>query len=153
VDCFLKEKRIPRPKRNSKLVENAQRRLEAIRSIDPDLDFGQNLSSANFSGSIEKARQAIAHYNTLLSMVDEALKGVEAAEEQVSELSVRMLQNVGARYGRNSMEYIKAGGKPSSSKRKITMGTASAIPMTFSTVPLTAPTASKSASNGSKAKA
>jgi hypothetical protein len=135
---------MPRQKRNSKVVENAQRRLESLRSIDPNLDFGNNLSTLVYTDSIEQARQAIAHYNTLLSMVDEAQKGVEAAEEQVAELSTRLLQNVGARYGRNSVEYIKAGGKPSGSKRKTAIGS-STIPSTISTVLITA---SKSATNG-----
>jgi hypothetical protein len=144
---------MPRQKRNSKVVENAQRRLESIRSIDPNLDFGNNLSTLVYTDSIEQARQAIAHYNTLLSMVDEAQKSVEAAEEQVAELSTRLLQNVGARYGRNSVEYIKAGGKPSSSKRKTAIGTAPIS--TLSTVLVTAPKSSSNGAgqNGSKVKA
>jgi hypothetical protein len=144
---------MPRQKRNSKLVENAQRRLESLRSIDPGLDFGNNISLPVYTDNIEQARQAIAHYNTLLSMVDEAQKGVEAAEEQVAELSTRLLQNVGARYGRNSVEYIKAGGKPSGSKRKTAI---SATPVsTLSTVIITAPTSEKNGAgqNGSKVKA
>jgi hypothetical protein len=144
---------MPRQKRNSKVVENAQRRLESLRSINPELDFGNNLSIKVYTNSIEQARQAIAHYNTLLSMVDEAQKVVEASEEQVAELSTRLLQNVGARYGRNSVEYIKAGGKPSSSKRKTAIG---ATPVsTLSTVLITAPTSEKNGAeqNGSKVKA
>jgi hypothetical protein len=135
-----------RQKRNSKLTENAQRRLESMRSINPDLDFDNQVSLYAFSESIEQVRQAIAHYNTLLSMVDEAQKVVESAEERVSELSTRLLQNVGARYGKQSVEYMKAGGKSPQSKRKSGTGNLSSGATTLSTVLLTAPTAQ--ATNG-----
>jgi hypothetical protein len=142
-----------RQKRNSKLTENAQRRLESMRSIDPGLDFGNQVSLYAFSESIEQVRQAIAHYNTLLSMVDEAQKMVESAEERVSELSTRLLQNVGARYGKQSVEYMKAGGKPPQPKRKSGTGNVSSPSTTLSTVLLTAPTAQATNGAGRNGKA
>jgi hypothetical protein len=108
-----------RKKRNSKTVENAQRRLEALESIDPNLDFG-NISLATYTDHIEQAKNAIARYNTLLSLVDEAQLVVEATERQVTASSTRLLRNVSARYGEDSVEYVKAGGKIRGSKPKVT---------------------------------
>jgi hypothetical protein len=108
-----------RKKRNSKIVENAQRRLESFQSIDPNLDFG-NISLAAYTDHIEQARNAIAHYNTLLSLVDEAKLVVEATERQVTSSSTRLMKNVSARYGEDSVEYVKAGGKIRGSKPQVT---------------------------------
>jgi hypothetical protein len=110
---------MPRPKRNSQIIEKAQRRLEALQSIEPDLDFGNNLSITIYAEQIEQTRRAIAHYNTLLSTVDEAQAVVEALEKQVSTLSTRLLKNVGARYGEDSLEYMKAGGKIRRSRKQV----------------------------------
>jgi hypothetical protein len=108
-----------RKKRNSKTIENAQRRLESLQSIDPNLDFG-NISLAAYTDHIEQARNAISHYNTLLSLVDEAQLVVEATERQVTTSSTRLLRNVSARYGEDSVEYVKAGGKIRGSKPQVT---------------------------------
>jgi hypothetical protein len=109
---------MPRPKRNSQIIEQAQRRLESLQSIDPYLDFGYEVSVANYTEQIANARQTIAQYNILLSHVDEAQKAVEAAEEKLATLSKQLLLSVGIRYGETSVEYMKAGGKVRSSRRK-----------------------------------
>jgi hypothetical protein len=108
-----------RRKRNSQTIEKAQRRLESLQSIDPNLDFGNDVSLPIYREQIEQARQAIASYNTLLSMVDEAKIVVEATEQQLMNSTTRLLKNVGARYGEDSIEYLKAGGKPRGSKRQV----------------------------------
>jgi hypothetical protein len=108
-----------RKKRNSKTIENAQRRLESLQSIDSNLDFG-TISLAIYTDHIEQARNAISHYNTLLSLVDEAQLVVEATERQVTTSSTRLLRNVSARYGEDSVEYVKAGGKIRGSKPQVT---------------------------------
>jgi hypothetical protein len=93
---------MPRQKRNSQVIEKAQRRLESLRSVDPLLNFGNNLSVSTYTESIEQGQQAIAKYNTLLSMVDEAQQDLEALERTIADISTRLLQSVGARYGKQS---------------------------------------------------
>jgi SHS2 domain-containing protein len=89
---------MPRKKRNSKLIENAQRRLESVESIEQTLDFGNNISAPALKKKLEQARQAMSNYNTLLSNVDEAQKALEAIEQEIADLSTRLLQSVAARY-------------------------------------------------------
>lgn len=100
---------MPRQKRNSQIIEKAQRRLESLRSVDPLLNFGNNLSVSTYTEYIEQGQQAIAKYNTLLSMVDAAQQELEGLEQQIADISTRLLQSVGARYGKQSVEYMKAG--------------------------------------------
>jgi hypothetical protein len=127
---------MPRQKRNSQIIEKAQRRLESLRSVDPFLNFGNNLSVSTYTEYIEQGQQAIAKYNTLLSTVDEAQQDLERLEQQIADISTRLLQSVGARYGKQSVEYMKAGGRPQSSKRKtaiVSSPTLPAAPTTLST--------------------
>jgi hypothetical protein len=109
---------MPRPKRSSNVIEQAQRRLASLQSIDPNLDFGSQLSVADYTEQIVQAQQAIAQYNTLLSQVDEAQKVVEAMEQKVATLSKKLLSSVSIRYGDDSVEYMKAGGTMRGSKRQ-----------------------------------
>jgi hypothetical protein len=110
---------MPRAKRNSKILEQSQRRLEAILSIDPSLDFGSKISVAQYVQDIEQTQKAIAQYNTLLSNVDEAQKIVEAMEQKLAKLSSRLLLSIGMHYGEDSVEFMKAGGKTRASKRRV----------------------------------
>ncbi|NJR40935.1 MAG: hypothetical protein HC781_21470 [Leptolyngbyaceae cyanobacterium CSU_1_4] len=126
---------MPRQKRNSQIIEKAQRRLEALRSVDPFLNFGNNLSVSAYMEYIEQGQQAIAKYNTLLSMVDEAQQDVEEFEQQIADISTRLLQSVGARYGKQSVEYMKAGGRPRSAKRKPAIGGSTPLPTAPTTLP------------------
>lgn len=125
---------MPRQKRNSQVIEKAQRRLESLRSVDPLLNFGNNLSVSTYTEYIEQGQQAIAKYNTLLSMVDEAQQDLEGLEQQIADLSTRLLQSVGARYGKQSVEYMKAGGRPQLSKRKTATASSTTLPATLPTL-------------------
>jgi len=142
---------MPRRKRNSQIIEKAQRRLESLQSVDPLLNFGNNLSVSTYTDYIEQGQQAIAKYNTLLSMVDEAQKTVETLEEQIAELSTRLLQSVGARYGKQSVEYMKAGGRPQASKRKTAIASSLTLPTALTSLPISE--TNGSGKNGVKAKA
>jgi hypothetical protein len=142
---------MPRQKRNSQIIEKAQRRLESLRSVDPFLNFGNNLSVSTYTEYIEQGHQAIAKYNTLLSMVDEAQQDLERLEQQIADISTRLLQSVGARYGKRSVEYMKAGGRPQSSKRKTAI--ASSPPLPTVVPPLPTSEANGLGQNGVKAKA
>lgn len=109
---------MPRPKRNSRILANAERQLESLQSIARSLDFGNELTTQTYAHVIEQMRQKLANYNTLLSTVDDAQIAVELTEQALMELSRRLMMNVAARYGENSREYRMAGGKPRSTGRR-----------------------------------
>jgi uncharacterized protein YukE len=105
-----------RPKRNSSILEEAQRFIESLQTISETLDFGNGASVQAFLQLIEETRQALAHYNKMLTMVDEAMRDVEDAEAALKAMSKRLMNNVKAYYGEDSREFQKAGGKPRSSQ-------------------------------------
>lgn len=109
--------------RGSAALDKAQRRLALIKSINENLDLGHGLSIEAYSRYIDDTRATLEAHNTLLSNLDESRKTMDRKDKGLSELSERMLSAIGSIYGRNSIQYLKAGGssrKASKSKKSIT---------------------------------
>ncbi|AUB34302.1 ATPase involved in DNA repair [Nostoc flagelliforme CCNUN1] len=53
-----------RRKRNSTLLERADRRIESLQSISVELDFGQGLTMQAYNMTINDLRSKLAAYNT-----------------------------------------------------------------------------------------
>ncbi|MCC5609311.1 hypothetical protein LC612_21660 [Nostoc sp. CHAB 5834] len=108
--------------RGSAAVDKAQHRLALLKSINENLDLGHGLSIEAYTRLIHNTRATLEAHNTLLSNLEESRKRITQMEQTLSELSERMLIGVATVYGRNSIEYSKAGGssrKRSSSKKSI----------------------------------
>jgi hypothetical protein len=103
-----------RQKRTSSIAEAASTRAAALESIDENLDLGSGLTLANYQASIASTEGKLSAYNTMLSDLDGLLNGLEAAEKNLADLSERMLTGVATKFGKNSDEYEKAGGKKKS---------------------------------------
>ncbi|XHX80079.1 MAG: hypothetical protein RBJ76_09190 [Stenomitos frigidus ULC029] len=130
-----------RRKRNSEVLERADRRMESLRSISMELDFGGGLTLAAYTSTIGSLRSKLAAYNTALSSIDQLADDVSNAEQSVMAMSEKMLLGVGSRYGKTSQEYEMAGG----SRRKGSRRTSSASPST----PLTTSPVPTTSTNGS----
>jgi hypothetical protein len=104
--------------RGSAALDKSQRRLASLASIDESLNLGNNLTLQAYRQKIEETRSTLERHNTLLSHVDESRKAVTEMEQELSELSERMLAGIAVRYGRRSSEYGKAGGSVRSGNTK-----------------------------------
>ena len=108
-----------RKKVSSATFEAALQRLASLKSIAPKLDFGNDVSIENYEKLIDEVREAMEQYNTMLSAVDERMELFHAKEKELATLSERLLLGVAASYGKESNEYVKAGGtRKSESRRK-----------------------------------
>jgi hypothetical protein len=65
-----------------------------------------------------KKRERLAAYNELLSQVDEAYSQVLDAEQDLSDLSSKLLTGVGMQYGKSSLEYATVGGARQGDRRR-----------------------------------
>src|SRR2546423_6581191 len=99
-----------RKKRSSKILEQAYKRLNGMKSIDPNLDLGGGLTVSALETAINSLRGRLDTYNQKLSDVDEELLGLEGAEDALNEFNGRVLAGTGARFGRNSAEDEAVGG-------------------------------------------
>ncbi|MEH2118309.1 hypothetical protein [Nostoc sp.] len=108
--------------RGSAAVDKAQLRLALLKSLEENLDLGHGLTIEAYNHLINTTRATLEAHNTLVSNLEESRKTVTQMDKALSEMSERMLSGVATIYGRNSIEYSKAGGsngkrnKQSSSK-------------------------------------
>jgi uncharacterized protein YukE len=108
-----------RMKKSASHVEQAVTRLAALKSIDAKMELGNGLDIAKYETAIKDLQAKLERYNTNLSMLDEQLNQVQASELMLSDLSERMLTGVASRFGKDSDEYEKAGGKKKSERKRI----------------------------------
>jgi hypothetical protein len=111
---------MPRQKKTSKIVESASVRLAGIKSINQDLDLGNGVTAQSYNELIEETKKLLEEYNTALSVVDEKLNLYQVKEKELKDLHERVLISVAAKYGKNSNEYEKAGGKKKSERKRPT---------------------------------
>ena len=107
-----------RIKKTSKVIENARTRLAGLKSISASLDLGNGVTSEIFEEKISKGETSLETYNTRLSLADEGQALFEADEKDIAEFSERVLLSVAAKYGKDSLEYEKAGGTRKSERKK-----------------------------------
>ncbi|WP_373527523.1 hypothetical protein [Nostoc sp.] len=107
-----------RPKRGSKVLDRAQRRIAALKSISPTLDLGNGVTIDSFAVIIKTTQDKLEAYNSTLSTVDLTQGALEVAEKSLMELTEHMLLSVAAKYGKNSVEYKMAGGVRRSERKR-----------------------------------
>jgi hypothetical protein len=108
-----------RPKRRSSvIVEKAQTRLAAVKSIDTSLDLGNGISVKSYATLLEDARTKLEKYNTVLSLVDDAYTDMSAAEKALADQTEKVLIAVAYQYGKDSNEYKMAGGIRKSDRKR-----------------------------------
>ncbi|NDJ19409.1 hypothetical protein [Myxacorys almedinensis] len=101
---------MPRQKRNSQTLERAQQRAVSLQSIDPALHLGRGLTLEEYGRAIALHKTQLDDYNRTLSAIEQLAIAVDASEKALKDLSERMLLGVGALYGKDSEEYVMAGG-------------------------------------------
>lgn len=107
-----------RIKKTSKILETSRVRLAGVKSIDPNLDLGNGVTVAIYESKIEKATDSLESYNTILSQADECLDTFENDEAVLKDYHERILLGIGSKFGKDSIEYEKAGGTRKSERRK-----------------------------------
>jgi hypothetical protein len=100
-----------RKKRTSPEVDAAKIRAASLESIDAALDLGNGQTLASYNAAIAATEKQLNTYNTKLSELDEMLNNLEESETALADLSERMLAGVASKFGKNSTDYEKAGGK------------------------------------------
>ncbi len=107
-----------RPKRGSKVLDRAQRRIAGLKSISSTLDLGNGVTINTFAAAIKNAQDKLEVYNSSLSTVDITQGAFELAEQSLMELTEHVLVSVAAKYGKNSDEYKMAGGVRRSERKR-----------------------------------
>lgn len=77
---------VPRLKRSSIVLNKAERRAAALKSISFSLDLGNGLTLETFSELIQDMQDKLEAYNMALSAVDAAHSKVEEVERSLRDL-------------------------------------------------------------------
>ena len=117
-----------RKTRSSKVLEISKRRLERLKAINPPLQTSEGISVTDYETSINQLESMEAAYNTSVSDLDSQLSAIKVKEKSVRDQRERMLQLVAAKYGKDSDEYVAAGGIRKSERKKPQNKTVSSEP-------------------------
>jgi hypothetical protein len=129
-----------RLKRNSPSLNKASIRIPGMRSISGTLDFGDGLNLVEYEARYLALQDQLLKHNSILSDLDASTTQVTAMEKELNDYSERMLMCVRTRYGKDSTEYVHAGGtirKAHKSKRSIANSSATATATPTATATLT----------------
>lgn len=99
-----------RKRQQSPEVGKANKRIDGLVSIEPEVDLGTELTLTAYRAKITLVENLTKSHNTLLAELDTSLTLLEKAEKDLADFSERMLSGVGSKYGFDSIEYEKAGG-------------------------------------------
>jgi hypothetical protein len=99
-----------RQKKTSRVLEKAELRSAGLKAIDPNIDFGDACDLKNMRQKIDKLRDKLETYNTALAVIDSTKTEIEEMEKSLGTLSERLLLGVAWKYGKDSSEYVMAGG-------------------------------------------
>jgi hypothetical protein len=105
-------------KLNPKFLADAEDRLIRLSSISEDLDLGNGLTYPAFKEKIAECRAFINHYNGLIAIVTGERSNLTGFSKELKEWHERMLMGVGLKFGKNSPEYVQAGGKRKEDRKK-----------------------------------
>jgi uncharacterized protein YukE len=111
LKTFTGDASMARLKRSSDVLDKAMRRMAGTRAISETLDFGNGLSVVEYDARIQALQTHLNNYNTMLSTLDEMAGKIELLEQEMRQYSEKMLMSVATRYGKDSLQYVQAGGK------------------------------------------
>lgn len=100
------------------VLDKGRTRLSSVKSINPALDLGDDLTVANYETQVTKTKDAVDFYNTTLSTIDDLYNASLAQIEILKDWNERILNGVAAKFGTNSSQYEMAGGVRKSERKK-----------------------------------
>lgn len=107
-----------RPTRMSPILEDSLRRLERIKAINPPPNFGTGFSIADYETSLNELRSVLGSYNTTIGIADQWLTQLKMKEKSIRDLRERVLTAIAFIYGKDSEEYVAAGGIRKSERKR-----------------------------------
>lgn len=96
----------------------ANQRLAGMKSIDPELDLGNGLTILSYQTAVSETEALVSMYNSHKATLGEIRNQLAEKQKALNDLSERMLIGVGAKFGKNSNQYQKAGGTKKSLRKK-----------------------------------
>jgi hypothetical protein len=94
-----------RLKQRTRVVDYAERRMNAAKAIDRSFDFGNGVTANSLKTLIETYDEQCAAHNTATEVLENLTRDIKQTEADIENLADRLLDSVAAKYGRSSSEY------------------------------------------------
>lgn len=108
-----------RATRRSKALEKAESRIKGMKNSGALIDCGNGVSTEAYIAKTEALRQMLDQYNDILTTLDESLRNIVLAEQDLNDFSEHMLLAIAAIYGKQSNQYARSGGSRKQSGGRI----------------------------------
>jgi hypothetical protein len=104
--------------RKSPALIKAEGRLKGMQSLAQSFTASNEFSLRSYELAVQSLSQKLADYNEMVDDLNRARKDIGMAEAALNDMSEHMLLSVAATFGKNSQEYVTAGGIQKSSIRR-----------------------------------
>ncbi len=105
-------------KTTSAAISDGEQRIAGMKSIAVNLDLGSDVTVANGETLLFGARKLLEDYNASLAVSDGLLTAFQQKETELQKFNGKVLPAGGLKYGKDSAEYEKLGGKRESERKK-----------------------------------
>jgi len=102
----------------SPVLEDSFRRLERVKAINPVPNFGTGFSIADFETVLTDLNAVLGAYNTSIAAADQLGAQLREKEKQARDFRERLLTAIAFIYGKDSDEYVAAGGIRKSERKR-----------------------------------
>lgn len=109
---------MPRQKRKSTILTQAEQRLLGMKSISLKLDLGGGCTTEAVEKQVNEVREKLLKYHALLSQADAASNELERSEKVLAQLSKKVLKGVAVKYDEDSDQYEMVGGVRASDRKR-----------------------------------
>jgi hypothetical protein len=107
-----------RPSKMSPTLEDGMRRLERIKAIDPLPNFGTGFSVSDYENNLNELGSILALYNTTIATADQLGTQLKMKEKEIRDKRERALTAIAFIYGKDSDQYVAAGGIRKSERKR-----------------------------------
>ena len=107
-----------RRSRSSKSLQISRRRLEKLSGINPAPNLAAGITISDFAVKIDEVAATEASYNTSLSASDTILTVLKVKERELRDIRERMLTAIAFLYGKDTEQYVAAGGIRKSERKR-----------------------------------
>jgi hypothetical protein len=128
-----------RSKRKSPVLDKATLRIAGLKMMAEPIEMGNGLTLSEYELKVQTLQESLSNYNHLLTTIDQAADTIAEQELDLRQYSEKVLLNAGAKYGKDSVQYMQAGGTiRKTTKRSSPKATTNAIPEPIPTTSLAA---------------
>jgi hypothetical protein len=93
-------------KSKSKILEQAQKRVDVMKTFELDLDLGDGVSLNGLQDLTESVRTMTDEYNTIAATFEHLGKQLREKEQTLADVGDRLSLGLAAKQGKKSREYL-----------------------------------------------